>query len=292
MNPVMTMVMTSVVKKQLPRCRASFASIAFQMLENQSQLNIDRVFDESRPYMTKSMNRKVEELSIVCRAARSLSAVSRGMGIDYQNCDFSSESSAPDTLTIAVVVAKVFKDANIPYAIGGALACGVWSVPRGTMDVNMNVFVLRDSTSSIRDVLDLLENNGVLFCDKNHELISKETCLTTIRDGSDLNGMLGLTCLDIFFSNDSPSDLTLLAKQRRELVDIGTEKISFLSAESIAIFKLLSKKSKDVGDLEKLFCTQRSTLDFKYIESILLQQEHEDDESKKLFYLLKRQYAE
>ena len=73
------------------------------------------VFDESRPYMTKSMNRKVEELSIVSRAARSLSAVSRGMSINYQNCDFSSKSSAPDTLTTAVVVAKVFKDAYIPY---------------------------------------------------------------------------------------------------------------------------------------------------------------------------------
>ena len=288
----MTMVMTTtIVKKQLPRCRASFASIAFQMLENQSQLNIDRVFDESRPYMTKSMNRKVEELSIVSRAACSLSAVSRGMSINYQNCDFSSKSSAPDTLTIAIVVAKVFKDANIPYAIGGALASGVWSVPRGTMDVNMNVFVLRDSTSSIRDVLDLLENKGVLFCDKNDELISKETCLISIRDGSDLNGMLGLTRLDIFFSNGSPADLTLLAKERCELVDIGSEKISFLSAESIAIFKLLWKRSKDVGDLEKLFCTQRSALDFKYIEQILLQRVHEDAESLKLFYILKQQYA-
>ena len=213
------------------------------------------------------------------------------MGINYQNCDFSLKSSDPDTLTIAVVVAKIFKDANIPYAIGGALACGVWSVPRGTMDVDMNVFVLRDSTSSIRDVLDLLENNGVLFCDKNHELISKETCLTTIRDGSDLNGMLGLTRLDIFFSNGSPADLTLLAKERCESIDIGTEKISFLSAESIAIFKLLWKRSKDVGDLEKLFCTQRSTMDFKYIEQILLHQVHEDDESLKLFYVLKQQYA-
>ena len=78
------MVMKSIVQKQLPRCHASFASIAFQMLENQSQLIIDRVFDESRPYMTKSMNRKVEELSIVSRAARSLSLdYSRGMGYSH-----------------------------------------------------------------------------------------------------------------------------------------------------------------------------------------------------------------
>ena len=42
------------------------------------------VFDESRPYMTKSMNRKVEELSIVSRAARSLSLdYSRGMGYSH-----------------------------------------------------------------------------------------------------------------------------------------------------------------------------------------------------------------
>ena len=72
---------------------------------------------------------------------------------------------------------------------------------------------------------------------------------------------------------------------------IGTGKIFFLSAESIAIFKLLWKRSKDVGDLEKLFCTQRSTLDFKYIEQMLLNQVREDDESLKLFYVLRRQYA-
>ena len=145
------------------------------------------------------------------------------MSINYQNNDFSSKSAETDTLSIAVVVAKIFRDANIPYAIGGALACGVWSVPRGTMDVDINVFVLRDSTNSIRDVLDLLEKNGVLFCDKNDESISKEMCLMSIRDGSDLYGTLGLTRLDIFFSDGSLADLTVLAKERCELVDVGTE---------------------------------------------------------------------
>jgi hypothetical protein len=260
-------------------------------LENQSQLNNDKVIDESRRYMTRSIGRKVEELFIVSRAASSLSAISRGMSINYQNSDFSSESAAPDSLSIAVVVAKIFRDASIPYAIGGALACGVWSIPRGTIDVDMNDFVLRDSTNSIRDVLDLLEKNRVLFCDKNDESISKEMCLISIRNGSDLNGTLGFIRLDIFFSNGSPADLTLFAKERCELVDVGTEKISFLSAESIAIFKLIWKRSKDVADLEKLFCTQRNTLDFKYIELVLLQQLNEDDESLKLFYILKRQYA-
>ena len=44
----------------------------------------DRVFDESRPYMTKSMNHKVKELSIVSRAAHSLSLdYSRGMGYSH-----------------------------------------------------------------------------------------------------------------------------------------------------------------------------------------------------------------
>jgi hypothetical protein len=120
--------------RHLPQWRVRLSSIAFQMLENQSQLKIDKVIDESCPNMTRSISRKVEELSIVSRAARSLSAISRGMSINYQNSDFSSKSAAPDTLSIAVVVAKIFRDANIPYAIGGALACGVWSVPRGTME--------------------------------------------------------------------------------------------------------------------------------------------------------------
>ena len=75
----MTMVMTSAVMKRIPQLRASFSSIAFQMLENQSQLNINGVFDETRPYITRSIGRQVEELSMVSRAARSLARVSLGV---------------------------------------------------------------------------------------------------------------------------------------------------------------------------------------------------------------------
>lgn len=218
------------------------------------------MFDETRPYITRSIGRQVEELSVVSRAARSLAGVSRRMRNRNQDSYILSTSAKLDALSSAVV-ANIFRDADIPYAIAGALACGLWSVPCGTIDVDMNVFVLRNSASGIRDVLNLLENKGVLFCDDNEEPISKEMCSISIRNGSDLIGTLGLMRLTIFFSNGSPADLTLLAKERCELVEIDSEQISFLSAESIAIFKLICKRSKDVADLEKLFCTQRGTLD-------------------------------
>src|SRR5688572_12718853 len=52
--------------------------------------------------------------------------------------------TAPDAFARAMQIADAFERANIPYAIGGALALGIWGVPRGTVDVDVNVFVEGD----------------------------------------------------------------------------------------------------------------------------------------------------
>lgn len=41
----------------------------------------------------------------------------------------------------SLALANALEQRAVPYAIGGALACGVWGVPRATLDVDVNVFV-------------------------------------------------------------------------------------------------------------------------------------------------------
>lgn len=46
-----------------------------------------------------------------------------------------------DPFEIAAHLAAALDAAGVPYAIGGAIAYGLWGDPRGTSDVDVNLFV-------------------------------------------------------------------------------------------------------------------------------------------------------
>src|SRR5215468_2158814 len=72
-------------------------------------------------------------------------------------------AAAADAVMNAIEVARrigeAFDDDTIPYAIGGALALGVWGAPRATKDVDVTVFAPR---TQIQRVFDSLERAGAM----------------------------------------------------------------------------------------------------------------------------------
>jgi hypothetical protein len=46
-----------------------------------------------------------------------------------------------DALDAALRIARAFETHGVPYAIGGALAYGLYGIPRATNDVDVNVFL-------------------------------------------------------------------------------------------------------------------------------------------------------
>jgi len=52
--------------------------------------------------------------------------------------------SPSDAAEAGLRLASALESATLPYALGGALALGVHGVPRGTLDVAVNVFVADD----------------------------------------------------------------------------------------------------------------------------------------------------
>lgn len=50
-------------------------------------------------------------------------------------------------------IADALRARGIPHALGGALALGVAGVPRGTKDVDVNVFVSLDALGGVIDAL-------------------------------------------------------------------------------------------------------------------------------------------
>jgi hypothetical protein len=102
-------------------------------------------------------------------------------------------TAAVDPIELARQVADALEAASIPYAIGGALALGYWTTPRGTADVDLNVFVGADEVELVDRALDALGSIGVVL---DRRLAKQE-----IAEGGVVRGWVGRTAVDAFFDS-------------------------------------------------------------------------------------------
>lgn len=164
-------------------------------------------------------------------------------------------------------LAAALDEADIPYGIGGALAFGLWGDPRGTHDVDINLFVDHDA---FENVLDVLESAGLE--------IDRQLAHEADRAGDVIVGWHSGMRVDLF----TPSiPFAWEAKNTVVIVEGPKGKAAYLSAESIAIFKLMFFRPKDLLDVEKLIEVQGDSLDIDYIRSWIVDMMGEDDERTK-----------
>jgi hypothetical protein len=64
-----------------------------------------------------------------------------------------------DPYSLATHLASALDGHGIPYAIEGALAFGIWGDPRGTYDVDINLFI---DHHALDKTLNVRENAGVV----------------------------------------------------------------------------------------------------------------------------------
>ena len=168
-------------------------------------------------------------------------------------------------ISVALRVARAFESHGVPYAIGGAIAYGYWAVPRGTLDVDVNVFV---EPEHLAPVFDALESVDVERLDRSTATrASEETGLFVVR----VDGLR----LDVF----TPSiPFSRLAGETRCRVTIDGQDIWVLSAESTCVFKLLFFRTKDLADIEQLLAVRGTKLDRTFIREHLVDMMGEDDE--------------
>jgi hypothetical protein len=140
---------------------------------------------------------------------------------------------------------------SIPYAIGGALALGVWGVPRATKDVDLSVFVPRDQ---LPRVLDSLERAGVM---EARDQAAKDVARIGLA-----KGRLGAIIVDVFLSEHPQYEE--MARRVRRIVDPSGWNARFISPEDLCVHKLIFGRHKDIADLEGLFAV-RPDLDRSYI---------------------------
>jgi hypothetical protein len=141
---------------------------------------------------------------------------------------------------------------NLPYAIGGALALGVWGVPRMTSDVDIAVFAAEDELDR---VFEAVERAGAMV-DRN------EARRAVTRAGFFV-AQLGRTRLDVFMAHHPWH-----AEMHKRRVSLATPEGRarwFLSAEDTALAKLIYARPKDIEDLQRLFAVQAGRLDLEYL---------------------------
>ena len=173
-------------------------------------------------------------------------------------------TSPSDPLEAGLLLGESLDQAGIPYAIGGALAYGIWGIPRATIDVDINIFV---EPEDLDPVLDVLTELGIAV-DRKSAHVKAET------DGMFV-ARWGLFRIDLF----TPSiDFSWEAFHSRSAHEIEGRRAWFLSAEAIAVFKLLFFRGKDIVDLERLLAVQGPALDVAYIREKLVEMMGKDDE--------------
>jgi hypothetical protein len=169
-----------------------------------------------------------------------------------------------DPLEAGLALAAAFEHAGVPYALGGALAYGLWGVPRATADVDVNVFVPDDG---LAPVVAALHSLGIDADSESVRRAAENTGMFTVRWGD--------YRIDLF----TPSiPFSWEACRTRVACEVDGRTAWFLSAEAIAVFKLLFFRGKDIVDLQRLVAVQGARLDVAYVRRQIVEMMGDDDE--------------
>ncbi len=169
-----------------------------------------------------------------------------------------------DPLDAALAVAEAFETRGISYAVGGALAFGLWGVPRSTVDVDFNVFV---EPGDLAGVLAALDSLGIVVDGDAARRASEVDGMFSVR--------MGRFRVDLFSAS---IEFAWEAERRRVKRKVEGRDLWFLCAESLAVFKLLFFRTKDIADLQRLIAVQGSRLDTGYVREAVAGMLGEDDE--------------
>lgn len=164
------------------------------------------------------------------------------------------------------------EEAGLPYAIGGALALGVWSQARMTKDVDLSIF----APDTFDRVSDALERAGMMF--------DRAAAPKTLARIGMFSGKLAGVVVDVFISGHP--HMVEMEKRRVRIEGPDGTHLYFISAEDLCVMKLLYARPKDIGDLEQMFAVR--SLDLAYVRSWLARMPHGTERAKILDDLERR----
>jgi len=164
---------------------------------------------------------------------------------------------------VAAVV-DAFERSEIDYALGGAIAYSAWAEPRATRDVDLNLWL---PLERLDEGLAVLENIGVA--------LDRGRAHTEAAERGMFVGRLGEYRIDVFIPSVPFYDEALRRRVRTRIADRDTW---VLSAETLAVFKMLFFRPKDQADVGRLLQIQRGRLDLRFVRRWLVDMLGPEDE--------------
>lgn len=136
-----------------------------------------------------------------------------------------------------LMIDETLNAANIPHAFGGAIALAYCTQePRGTQDLDINIFVPHDDAGVALEVLEQI----ITITQKNRG---------DIRASGQTRAWFDETPIDLFFNNHPFHELVA---NRVTFAPLGETTIPLLDCTSLAVFKILFDRTKDWADLEAM----------------------------------------
>ncbi|MBI2891166.1 MAG: hypothetical protein HYY13_10335 [Nitrospirae bacterium] len=170
----------------------------------------------------------------------------------------------PSASALARKLVDALVESGIEYALGGALAYGYWAPPRGTIDVDLTLFL---------DPPDWPRGVGVLR-QAGCEVDPKRTL-----EGAKDRGDVRLWCegmrVDVYF----PSlDFYGSVRRRRVTKTLEDRDVKILSAEDLSTLKALFNRGKDWVDIERMLAAQGASFDRSYVRDWIVRLVGEEDD--------------
>lgn len=157
---------------------------------------------------------------------------------------------------VARRLARALDKRGTEYAIGGAIALGFWAQPRGTMDVDLTLFIPSERASEA--IWELQE----IGCD-----LSASKALASLREHGFCRVTYAGWQVDVFVPTNAFYEH---AKARRRKVHLGNQEVVVLDAETLAVFKMMFFRPRDMADIHDLLRVQGATFDRDWVRARLL----------------------
>ena len=162
-----------------------------------------------------------------------------------------------DAADVAVALAVALDSQGRDYAIGGAIALGYWTEPRGTMDVDLTLFMSQDEP---RAVVEQLRSIG---CDVDE----KQAAQFLVEHGFCRASYYNVR-VDVFVES---YEFYKTVKRRRARVILRDREVRILDAETLCVFKMMFFREKDILDVKGIMRDLGSPLDRKFIREQLVE---------------------
>ena len=161
-----------------------------------------------------------------------------------------------DAATVAASLADAFHARGQEYALGGAIALGYWGIPRGTVDVDVTLFLAPERPS---DCIWLLQEIGceVPAAAAAESLREHGFCRVT---SAGLNVDVFLPLIPFYE----------VARMRRVRVELGGQSVWVWDAETLVVFKMMFFRRKDLADVEQVLTVQGARFDRSWVREQLM----------------------